>query len=190
MIPEWRAVFKPSPSKSARAAGPPSTPRASSSMRHPDAHELQSALRDALGRGAGTVLATVSERGAPATAFCSWVVSADEDGLALALDARSTAHRNVRAGRTQVALEILADDMILAVRGTAQVVKEQMRSVPFPCSLVVVHVDEIRDHGVDGVVFTAPRYLFADGKEHRSEVERAIFEELQQVRGSSSSTQD
>lgn len=147
-------------------------------MRHPKPEELGEALRAALKRGTGAILATVAEDGLPSTAFCSWMVSAGPERLALALDSRSTAHRNIAAGSAKVALEILADDLILAVRGEARIIKEQLRTVPFPCALVSVMVAEIRDHGVDGVVFTAPTYLFADGKEHRGEVESAIFEEL------------
>ena len=114
----------------------------------------------------------------PSTAFCSWVVAADPDTIALALDSRSTAYRNITAGSRQVALEVLADDLILSVRGEAAVVKKQLRSVPFPCALVTVSIADVRDHGVDGVVFRPPSYLFADGKQHRDEVERNIFEEL------------
>jgi hypothetical protein len=123
-------------------------------------------------------LATVSSDGLPSTAFCSWVVSVNPNELAVALDSRSTAHRNISAGNSKVALEILADDMILAVRGEAKIVKHQLSTVPFPCALIAVAILDIRDHGVDGVVFSAPKYLFADGKEHRLEVESSIFTEL------------
>ncbi len=149
-------------------------------MQHPAPENLRDALQAALKRRTGAILATVSAEGMPSTAFCSWIVSAGPDRLALALDSRSTAHRNIGAGTAKVALEILADDLILAVRGEARILKEQLRTVPFPCALVSVQIAEVRDHGVDGVVFTAPTYLFADGKEHRGEVENAIFEELAQ----------
>ena len=147
-------------------------------MKQPAPSELRPALLNALRRGTSVVLATVSADDTPSTAFCSWVVSVDPDTIALALDSRSTAHRNIVAGRRQVALEVLADNLILSVRGEARIVKEQLRSVPFPCALVTVSIADVRDHGVSGVIFTAPRYLFADGKEHRDEVERNIFEEL------------
>ena len=147
-------------------------------MQRPPKEQLRSTLLSALQRGTSVVLATVSASGEPSTAFCSWVVAADQHTIALALDSRSTAYRNVSSGSCQVALEVLADDMILSVRGEATIVKEQLRSVPFPCALVTVSIAEVRDHGVAGVIFKAPEYLFADGKEYRGEVERAIFEEL------------
>lgn len=147
-------------------------------MRQPAPDKIRSALLGALQRGTSVVLATLSSDHFPSTAFCSWVVAANPDKIALALDSRSTAHRNIAAGNSQVALEVLADDMILSVRGDARIVKEQLRSVPFPCALVTVSIGDVRDHGVGGVIFKAPQYLFADGKEHRGEVERAIFEEL------------
>jgi hypothetical protein len=147
-------------------------------VQHPAPEQLRHALQKVLKAGTGTVLATVSDEGLPSTAFCSWIVSVSSDELAVALDSRSTAHRNISSGNTKVALEILADDMILAVRGEATIVKEQLDAVPFPCALVTVRIFDVRDHGVDGVVFSAPTYLFSDGKEHRREVETAIFAEL------------
>jgi len=150
-------------------------------VRSTDKIEIDNALRTALQRGTSVVLATVSDTGDPSTAFCSWVVSGGPQMIALALDSRSRAYRNITDGRTQVALEVMADDLIFSVRGAATVAKEQLRSVPFPCALIVVRVADVRDHRVRGVIFKAPRYLFEDGKEHRGDVERAIFEELQET---------
>jgi len=147
----------------------------------PTQTEIREALQAALQRGTSVVLATVSDCGEPSTAFCSWVVAASAGTVALALDSRSTAYRNVTGRSHQVALEVMADGAILSVRGEATVVKEQMNSVPFPCALVAVSIGEVRDHGVDGVTFTAPRYVFADDKQHRGHVERAIFEELRRA---------
>ncbi|MDQ6779890.1 MAG: hypothetical protein M3Z37_01880 [Candidatus Eremiobacteraeota bacterium] len=141
----------------------------------PDLHQ---ALHEALQRGSSVVLATISSDAKPSTAFCSWVLSLGNDRIAVALDSRSTAHRNILSGNTAVALEVLAEGLILSVRGAARIAKPQVRSVPFPCALVSVTIAEIRDHAVQGVHFHAPRYVWADGKEHRGEVERAIFEEL------------
>ena len=56
--------------------------------------------------------------------------------------------------------------------------KERMQSTPFPCALVAVRIEECRDHGAAGVKFVGPSYSFHDGKEHRSEVEKAVFAEL------------
>src|SRR5215470_7105051 len=114
-------------------------------MQHPPPNELRDALLSALRRGTCVVLATVSSEDIPSTAFCSWVAEAGPDTIALALDSRSTAHRNISSGNRAVALEVLADDLILAVRGEAHIVKEQLQSVPFPCSLVTVSIGDVRD---------------------------------------------
>jgi len=45
-------------------------------------------------------------------------------------------------------------------------------------ALVAVRIEECRDHGAAGVKFVGPRYHFHPGKEHRSEVEKKVFEEL------------
>lgn len=143
-----------------------------------DDAELRTLLRGALRGGTSIVLATVSEDGAPATALNSWIVAKDERLVALAMDKRSSAYLNISAGRTGVGFELLADDLILAVRGTASIVQDLLASVPFPCALAHIQIETIRDHTVAGLHFQGPRYIYADGKEHRSDLERAIFEEL------------
>jgi len=139
---------------------------------------LRALLRGALRGGTSVVLATVAEDGAPATALNSWIIAKDERTVALAVDVRSTAYQNISSGRTGVAFELLADDLILAVRGRAQIVRERLDSVPFPCALAHIIVEGIRDHTVAGLRFSGPRYTYADDKEHRGDIERAIFKEL------------
>lgn len=140
--------------------------------------QLGRLLRAALTGGTSIVLATVSEDGVPSTALNSWLVAKDEKTIALAMDRRSSAFINISAGRTGVAFELLADDLILAARGRATIIKERLATVPFPCALVHIQVESLRDHTVPGVHFRGPSYTFADDKEHRADIERAIFEEL------------
>ena len=52
------------------------------------------------------------------------------------------------------------------------------QSPPFPCALVSVRIEEVRDHAAAGVQFTGPRYAFHPGKEHRKGVEQAVYAEL------------
>lgn len=125
------------------------------------------------------VLSTVDPSGAPSVALLSWVVAKTPKRLAMALDVRSSAFKNLSAGNRAVAFELLADDTVLSARGTASIVRERLARVPFACALVEIDITEIRDHRVPGIHFRAPQYLFADGKTHRSDVERAVFEELE-----------
>ena len=100
---------------------------------------------------------------------------------AIALDHRSSAYVNIASGSTKVAMEILADDLVIAARGEASIARASMTSVPFPCAAVVVHITEIRDHSVRGIRFFAPTYEFGEDKQHRGDVERAVFSELTTV---------
>jgi hypothetical protein len=139
--------------------------------------ELRKLLLGALRGGTSVVLATVSTDGVAATALNSWIIAKDENVVALAVDKRSTAYQNISAGRIGVAFELLADDLILAVRGPAQIMRD-LESPPFPCALAHIQVESIRDHTVSGVRFQGPRYSYADDKEHRGAIERAILDEL------------
>ena len=156
------------------------------SSRARDAHTGESALRKAmhaaLRGGTIAVLATAAPRGgALSTALCSWIVAKGPHRLALALDKRSAAHANIRAGSDQVAIEVMADEVLLSIRGNAEIAEETMSSTPFPCALVCIDVVEIRNHMLVGLQFRGPRYLFTPDKEHRSAVESKIFEELERA---------
>ena len=146
-------------------------------------HELRRAMRAALGGGTAAVVATVSKDGIPATALCTWVVAGASSSVAIALDHRSSAYANIASGNTRAAMEVLADDLVIAARGEARIARESMNAVPFPCAAVVVQISEIRDHSVRGIRFHAPTYEFGVDKQHRGEVERAIFAELADVLG-------
>jgi hypothetical protein len=140
--------------------------------------ELRRAMRAALGGGTAAVVATVSGEGDPATALCTWVVAGPARSVAIALDHCSSAYANIASGNKRVAMEVLADDLVIAARGDAVIARTSMTSVPFPCAAVVVHITEIRDHSVRGIRFHAPTYEFGVDKQHRGDVERAVFAEL------------
>ena len=127
--------------------------------------------------GQALVVATADENGEPVTTLMTWAVARNPQTLTLAVDIRGRAMRNLRAN-AKVAVEVLGDDICYGLRGTAVVEKELMQSPPFPCALVAVRVEDVRDHSVAGVQFKGPSYAFHAEKEHRRGVEDAIFAEL------------
>ncbi len=102
--------------------------------------------------GQTCVVATVDEKARPMTTLMTWVVARNPQTLTMAVDTRG--------------------------HGTAVIEKERMQSAPFPCALVAVRIEECRDHGAAGVKFVGPSYSYHSGKEHRSEVEKAVYAEL------------
>ena len=127
--------------------------------------------------GQTLILATVDEHGAPQTTLMTWAVARDPHALAIAVDTRSRALKNIRRNGS-VAVEVLGDDLCYGLRGKAVVEKESMSSTPFACALVAVKIDDVRDHSAAGVTFIGPRYSFHAGKEHRKGVEESVFAEL------------
>ena len=127
--------------------------------------------------GQTCVVATVDEKARPLTTLMTWVVARDPQTVTIAVDTRSKALRNIRSN-PHVAIEVLGDDLCYGLRGTAVIEKERMESAPFPCALVAVRIEECRDHGAAGVKFVGPRYSYHAGKEHRSDVEKAVYAEL------------
>ena len=139
--------------------------------------ELPRDLVNFLTGGQCCIVATLDDAGAPATTLMTWVVARDPVTLTMAFDQRSRALRNLRK-RPLVAIEVLGDGLCYGLRGHAEVEKETMDAAPFPSALVAVRIEECRDHGAPGVRFFGPRYEFEAGKEHRGEVEKAVFAEL------------
>lgn len=127
-----------------------------------------------------SVVATIDEDGRPSTTLMSWVVALSPSRLVLCVDTRSRAYANL-AVRRGVALEVLGDDLVWGVRGVAKVAKERMESTPFPCAIVEVAVDDVRDHSASGTHFQGPGYRYADGKAHRHDLEDRIFAELRSL---------
>ena len=127
--------------------------------------------------GQTCVVAAVDERARPMTALMTWVVARNPQTLTMAVDTRGQALRHIR-GNPHVAIEVLGDDLCYGLRGTAVIEKERMQSPPFPCALVAVRIEDVRDHGAAGVKFIGPSYSYHSGKEHRSEIEKAVFTEL------------
>ena len=127
--------------------------------------------------GQTCVVASVDPEGRPVTSIMTWVVARDTQTVAIAVDSRSRALANVRANG-QLAVEVLGDDLCYGLRGTAVIEKETMTSAPFPCALVALKVEDVRDHGAAGVKYVGPSYSFHEGKEHRRGVEEAVFAEL------------
>lgn len=127
--------------------------------------------------GTTCVVATVDEQGLPQTTLMTWVVARNPQTIAIAVDTRSRALRALRANG-KIAVEVLGDDLCYGLRGTALVEKELMQSAPFPCALVAVKLEDVRDHGAAGVRFVGPSYSFHPGKEHRKGVEESVFAEL------------
>ncbi len=127
--------------------------------------------------GQTCVVAAVDQKARPMTTLMTWVVARNPQTLTMAVDTRGKALRNIRAN-PHVAVEVLGNDLCYGLRGTAVIEKGRMESAPFPCALVAVRIEECRDHGAAGVKFVGPSYSYHAGKEHRSDVEKAVFDEL------------
>ncbi|AOS65361.1 pyridoxamine 5'-phosphate oxidase family protein [Actinoalloteichus hymeniacidonis] len=123
------------------------------------------------------VLATTDATGAPHSALISWFVPLDECTLVAALDTRSRHVRNLRHN-PRFALQILADDLVLAVSGRAEFVVGELASAPFPASAVRLSLETVVDQQLPQMQFRGPSYTFDITKGHRDAVERRVLAEL------------
>lgn len=150
------------------------------SARSPVLSELPPEITTTLVGGQSNVVATIDADGRPNTTLMTWVVALDTRRIALCVDKRSRTYDNLLE-RPGIALELLNDGITWGVKGLATVAKEQMESTPFPCAIVVVSVEEARDHGHPTTHFRGPTYEYAGDKQHRRELEQRIYAELRSV---------
>jgi hypothetical protein len=123
------------------------------------------------------ILSTADPHGRPHVSVVSWLHLVDAAQVTIALDRRTQHFKNI--GRNpSVALSILADGLILAVSGTAEVCRDRMAATPWETAQVRVAIDFVVDQTLPGVEFVGPRYSYPDGKEHRYQVEDAVLAEL------------
>jgi len=124
------------------------------------------------------VLATADRHGRPYSSLVSWWVARSPTVLALALDERGQALENI-AQNPRVSMQVLGDDLVLSIAGSAEVARERIDAAPFKMAEVAVHVDQVVDQSVGGVRFLAPSYAFDPLKAHRTDVQKRILEELE-----------
>ena len=139
--------------------------------------ELPPEVVTAITGGQANIVSTLDPDGRPSTTLMTWAIAKDAKRMALCVDTRSRAYLNI-VERSAIAIEILADDITFGVKGTAQIAKERMDAPPFPCAIVIVDLDEVRDHGHPGTFFRGPTYHFHEDKAHRADFEQKVIDEL------------
>ena len=94
--------------------------------------------------GRTVVIATVDAGGWPNAAPLAWVVARDNRTIRMAVNAAASTLQNIyTSGR--VSLYVGGDSIAVGVKGWARVLREPMRSVPFPAALVEVVVEAVDD---------------------------------------------
>jgi len=119
--------------------------------------ELPPKAVEALAGGRLVVVATIDEEGWPYTMVMNWAAARDAKTVRLSLDRRTRTLANIRRNG-RVMLEVLADGVIVGVRGSARIIQEQMAHAPIPSAMVEVTVELVKDDLIDGVEFTGPSF--------------------------------
>ena len=107
----------------------------------------------------------------------SWLALRDERVISIALDRRGLGYANGRLD-PRGSLELFDETGSLAIRGRLSFPGYELRAAPFPCAVVLLAIDEIRDHRLEAVVFEPARYWFREANERYERTEAAIVREL------------
>lgn len=110
-----------------------------------------------LAGGKIVVVASVDADGWPYTMIMNWAVATDPHTIRLSIDRRTSTLKNIEANG-RVMIEVLGDGLAYAVRGTARVILDVMRSAPIPSAMVEVSVNLVKKDLVPGVEFEGPKF--------------------------------
>jgi len=90
------------------------------------------------------VIATVDEDGYPRTAPFHWIVAKDKRTLKVAVNPRHVTYENIkRDGRVMVCV-LDQGNIAIGIKGRAQIIKEDMKSVPWLITMVEIKIDEVK----------------------------------------------
>lgn len=110
-----------------------------------------------LAGGKIVVVASVDADGWPYTMIMNWAVATDPHTIRLSIDRRTSTLKNIEANG-RVMIEVLGDGLAYAVRGSARVILDVMRSAPIPSAMVEVSVNLVKKDLVPGVEFEGPKF--------------------------------
>lgn len=119
--------------------------------------ELPPEAVEALSGGRLVVVATIDEDGWPYTMVMNWAAARDARTVRLSLDRRTRTLANIRRNG-RVMLEVMADGVIVGVRGSARIIQEQMAHAPIPSAMVEVTIEFVKSDLIEGVEFQGPSF--------------------------------
>jgi hypothetical protein len=141
---------------------------------------LPSSIVGDLPYGTYAVLATAAAGEAPTTTLLSWLTVATQTQIAFALDRRGLAYRHARMNPL-AALELAVDSFVAAVRGRLSILTDELRESPLPAAGLLLTVEEVRLHTIDGVTTSPPTFEFDVDRTRYHATQRAIVEELRTI---------
>jgi len=100
------------------------------------------------------VVATINE-GKPYTTFVTWLIAKDEDTIRIAVSTNATTTNNIR-NNPNVCIEVFGEDIAVSISGEAQVIKDEIETIPFPVAVIEVKVKDVVNNLFPGGTVKGP----------------------------------
>jgi len=125
------------------------------------------------------VIATVDEDGCPRASPFHWIVAKDKKTLRVAVNPRHVTYENIkRDGRVMVCV-LDQGNIAIGIKGRAQVVKEDIESVPWLITMVEIKIHEVKSDALAWVPITHG-VRFETTKQVK-DLDRKAFDELKET---------
>jgi uncharacterized pyridoxamine 5'-phosphate oxidase family protein len=143
-------------------------------------NELSREAFDLLNREITTVvIATVDEDGYPRTAPFHWITAKNQKTLRVAVNPRHVTYENIKRDGKVMVCVLDEGNIAIGIKGRAQVIKEDIESVPWLISMVEIEIDEVKG---DALAWIPIKHgVRFETTEQVTDLDRKAFDELKET---------
>ncbi len=123
------------------------------------------------------VVATVEEN-KPYSTFISWLIAIDNETLRMAVSSDAKTTKNIK-NNPNVSIEVFDKDTAVSISGVANIIQDEIPTLPFPVSVIEIKVQNVYDNLFPGGTITGKIPFTHTGNiEQAEELDNMVLEAL------------
>ncbi len=123
------------------------------------------------------VVATV-DNNKPYSTFISWLIAIDDKTLRMAVSSDAKTTKNIR-NNPNVSIEVFDKDTAVSISGVANIIQDEIPTLPFPVSVIEIKVENVYDNLFPGATITGKIPFTHTGNiEKAEELDNLVLEAL------------
>jgi hypothetical protein len=123
------------------------------------------------------VVSTV-EGDKPYSTFITWLIAIDDETLRMAVSADAKTTNNIR-NNPNVSIEVFDKDVAMSITGTANIIQDEIPTIPFPVSVIEIKVNGVRNNLFPGGTITGKiPFVHTGDIEKAEELDNMVLEAL------------
>ncbi len=123
------------------------------------------------------VVATVDDN-KPYSTFISWLIAIDEETLRMAVSSDAKTTKNIKKN-PNVSIEVFDKDTAVSISGVANIIQDEIPTIPFPVSVIEIKVENVYDNLFPGGTITGKiPFVHVGDVQKAEELDNLVLEAL------------